>query len=131
MVANKKSGNLTIPLGLNLEDHEILTGKFLAKHGEDVEFLMPSRRRNSRNPDLLLRGQRWEVKSPIGNSKTTISNALKRAVKQSSYIILDSRRTKLSDEVILTEVRRNIQLTRSMKKVLVITKSGSLVEIHR
>lgn len=131
MAANKKSGDINLPNNLNPEPHEISTANFLAKHGKNIEFLVPNRSRHSKTPDITFDGKRWEVKSPTGNSKTTISNSLKRAVKQSSYIVLDARRTKLADELIISEIQRNIKLTRSIKEVLLITKSRELVVIRR
>jgi hypothetical protein len=131
MAQKKKYGSLVIPEGLYPEPHELEAATFFIKLGKNVTFLVPSRNRNSRTPDVIIDDIRWEIKSPIGKSKTTISNALKRAVRQSPYIIIDARYTKLSDAYIKTEIRRNLLLTRSIARILLITKKQEVVEIER
>ena len=53
-----------------------------------------------------MQGLLWELKSPIGNSKTTISNNLINAKQQSPNIIFDARRTKLADTKIEKELAK-------------------------
>jgi hypothetical protein len=73
----------------------------------------------------------WEIKSPTGNSGTTIANSLKRAVKQSENIIIDARRTKMPYEKIEKEIRRNMKLTKSIRRAFMINKKNETVDFSK
>lgn len=131
MAHNKKLGSIITPHGLHPEAHELATVDVFTALGKNVAFLAPNRNKNSKTPDVIMDGIRWEMKSPTCNSKTTISNTLKRAVRQSSCIILDTRRTKLPDKSIQYEIERNLPLAKSISKVIMITKTKKIIEINR
>ena len=127
----KESGKIIIPHGLRPEEHEFKTADVFTALGKDVEFLQPMRSKKSKTPDAMIDGIAWGIKSPTGNSKTTVSNTLKRAVRQASHVVFDARRTKIADETIETEIRRNMMLTRSLKKVILITKTSKIIEVRK
>ena len=70
------AGKLIIPSvhGFRPESHEIATALKLATAGHQVEFLVPSNLPGVRTPDLLIDGLEWEMKSPRGAGKHTISH---------------------------------------------------------
>lgn len=76
-----------VPYGVFPEKHELETVNIFMALGKDVEFLTPSRTKKSKTPDVKIDGVSWEMKSPMGKSKNTIYNAMRRAVKQSNNII--------------------------------------------
>jgi hypothetical protein len=73
----------------------------------------------------------WELKSPIGHSKTTISNNLANAKLQSPNVVFDSRRTKLPDEKIISELVKQLKKRKSLYRIIVITKDENIVEIGK
>ena len=83
-----------------------------------------------KSPDLIVRGQIWELKSPIGDGKNTIHNNIKNARKQSVNIIVDLRRCKLHERKAFANIR-DIYKKRRRKtgKYLIITKSGKVIDI--
>lgn len=123
-----RSARIIIPeSGGQPEPHEILTAEAFISLGRDVEFIVPSRIKGSRSPDVIIDGIAWEMKSPLGKSKKTVANALRRAVKQSNNVIVDGRRMRLSDEVIQMELVRNIHLVRTMRRLVFIAKTGEVI----
>lgn len=72
----------------------------------------------------------WEMKSPTGNKSYTIEEQLRRASKQSSYIIIDTRRTSLLDTKIEKQIYNYITKPHKIKKVLVITKKSEVLDIE-
>ena len=68
-------------------------------------------------------------KCPMGESKSTIRNQFRRASKQSKYIIIDTRRTKLKYGDIEREVLLQIKERPYIKKVILIDKSEKILEI--
>jgi len=130
MVKRQRVGNIIIPGGMTQpETHEYATARVFTRAGKDVEFLQPSRTRGSRTADLKIDGLLWEMKTPMGKTKKTVANALRRAVKQSSNVIIDTRQMKLSDEIIKKELLRNVPLTKSLKRLVIVSKESQIVSL--
>lgn len=123
------SGKIDIS-GLNTvpEQHEFEVAKYFASLGKDVKFLRPSQIPNTHTPDILMDGLEWEIKSPIGNSKRTIEANFRQAVKQSHYIIFDLRRIKVPEKQCLAQLEKEFSVRQYVKRLLVIRKSGELLE---
>ena len=109
------------------EDHELSAALILAKHFKaDVIFLRPESRKT---PDIDINGIKWEMKSPRGNSKKTIENNLRTARKQSKNIVLDLRRVKLHQQGAISRMNFFLSGPHRFRKILVITKTGKVIEI--
>ncbi|MDR2191530.1 MAG: hypothetical protein LBO62_01425 [Endomicrobium sp.] len=78
---NIKFGKTIIPFGVFPETHELETARFFNKLGKDIEFLRPIRSKGIRTPDIVMDGVLWEIKSPQGDSRRTIENNLRAALK--------------------------------------------------
>jgi len=126
------TSEVVIPSCLDVlpEQHEIDAAWIIAKHYKSVvEFLRPTDGYMVKTPDIQMGGILWEMKSPVGKSKTTIEAIIRKATKQSKHIIIDCRRTALDDEEIEKKIRFEISKRHGIKKVLIITKSKIVVEI--
>lgn len=82
-------------------------------------------------PDIVARGVAWEMKSPTGNGKNTIKNIVQNASHQSVNIILDLRRTKIEDDHAMTEIKRFFELSKRIRKIMVITKSEEMIDFSK
>jgi len=82
-----------------------------------------------KTPDMQMNGVKWEIKTPKGKSKSTISNQLRRGSKQSAYLIIDTRGTKLKYIEIERRVRFGVNNSKTIKKVIFVNKSGKIVEL--
>jgi len=111
------------------EKHEFDTAKYFADLGKDVVFIKPSTIKGQHTPDIRMDGFEWEIKSPQGNSKRTIENNFRNAVMQSKYIIFDLRRIKLHDNQCVPKLEKEFRVRRYLKKLLIIKKDGTLLEI--
>jgi len=129
MKAKHSPGKIIIPPFVFPEKHEMETASFLANLGQDVEFLKPSQTKGSKTPDIKMNGRLWEVKAPMGKSKNTILNALRRGVKQSKYIVIDLRITQIDDESAVKQLQNSIAKVKSIKKVIVILKTSKVIEL--
>lgn len=125
----KKLGKLIIPYGVRPEPHEYDTIDVFLKSGKNVEIIAPSRTKSSRTADILMDYVEWEMKCPMGDSKNTIFNALKRGAKQSHNIIIDLRYTKISDIRAEKDLRLSIGKVKSIKRVLIISKTRKIITI--
>ncbi len=130
-ISKPRLGRTIIPLGVFPEKHELETAAIFLAHGFDVEFIMPSRTKGSKTPDVMIKGVLWEIKCPTGNGKKTVEKQLQRAGKQSKNIILDGRRTSLGDDNIENELQKKFALVRSIKRILFIKKDGVIIDFRR
>lgn len=65
----------------NPHEDELTHSKWLLKtFGGNIDLI--SEKNNQKNPDYIWDGVEWELKSPIGNGKRTISNQINAAEKQ-------------------------------------------------
>ena len=109
-----------------IQSQELRVGEILARTGENVEFLPVGIHHTA---DIRFRGVEWEIKSPIGSSSRTIENNLRNALKQSSNIIVDLGRIKQPEEKGLREIKKQAKLLHMLKRIIVITKSGKILEL--
>ena len=93
---------------------------------KDVKFIP---RDNYKTPDFLIGGRSWELKTPTGNGKYNLQHALRNAIKQSENIIVDARFSKLHIAKIKNELGYQLKHSGKIKKMLLIDKKGSVVEI--
>lgn len=80
--------------------------------------------------DVLIDGLAYEIKSPKTDKLSAIKRNLKRAVKQSSNIIIDSRRmSKIHDATIQKFLLQKLKQQSSIKKLLFVNRKHQIINI--
>ena len=97
----------------------------------DVVFIIPTYDYKRKTADIMMNGVEWEIKCPTGASKSTIGNQLRWGSKQSKSIVMDSRHTSLDYEEIEKRVKYEVLSKSSIKRVILINKTGKIVEIRK
>ncbi len=110
---------------------EFAVAKYFAELGKDIMFIPPSAIPGQHRPDILMDGVEWEIKCPEGSSKRTIENAIRTAVRQSKSIIIDLRRIQLSDSSSVSNLEKEFNGRKYIKRIYVIRKNGSLLLYSR
>ena len=123
----KKQGRITAN-GVLLQQHEMSTVVFLTQQGFDVALIPPQRRKGAHTPDIHMQGLDWEMKRPKGQSAHTIKRAFKTASRQSVNIIFDLRSSKMPDEVYLPKLEKEFADLRSVRRLIIITKDGTIID---
>ena len=114
------------------EPHEVDVAMVLARHFQSsVEFLIPVDDYKRKSADIVMLGVEWEIKCPVGASKSTIGNQLRWASKQARNIVLDTRHTKLQYEGIEKKVQFEVNRKSTIKKAILINKFGKVIEIQK
>ena len=127
----KRKGKIIIPDGRVPWAHEMRAAEILAADGHVVEFLPEGMIKTA---DILLDGVEFEVKSPLTSKINTFEHNLKRAVKQSSNIIIDASRMdcrRMPETKIKTFLIAKCRRHRQIKRMLLITKAGQIVDITK
>ena len=109
-------------------DFEMSAALIVANHFKtDVIFLRPG---PMKSPDLLLKQEIWELKSPRGNSKNTIHNIFVTSRKQSYNVIIDLRRCRMNEQKAFARIRDAFNKRRRKRcQLLVITKQNRVIDI--
>ena len=111
------------------ERHEYETAKYFARLGFNIIFIKPRSTKGIHDPDFSMKNRNWETKSPKIYSKSSFEYNLKKAQKQSEYIIFDLRRLSVVDSQKYLKELIKWNATTKIKTLLVITKDGKLLDI--
>ena len=117
--------------GVHLRDHEYHTVKLFLEHGYDVELIPPSTIKGLQMPDIMMAGVPWEIKSPEGNSRTTIKHTMQKAMHQSNNVIVDLRRCGVNQDAALKELDQYFKLSRRAKRMKVVAKTGEILDFSK
>ena len=117
--------------GVKINEHEYDTIRFLEKHGYRIEPIKPISVPKMKNPDLLIDGAIWEVKSPITKNEDTIERKFMKAAKQANRIVFDLRRAKLPEKKALNIIKKNLKSSTKARKVKIITRDGKILDFKK
>ena len=85
-----------------------------------------------KNMDFIIGGVVWELKSPTGSGKSTISHQFERARAQgASRLILDMARTDTDESAVLEEMVRRLMHSSRLTDVMQIRRSGQVVRVTK
>lgn len=129
-IVNKNRYGKIIFNNYGLEEPEKETIFYLVKFGFDIEILKPSNIPKSKNPDLLMLGTTWEIKSPQKFNRATIQTKFRKAVKQSGGRGIFDLRNVNSEEAELYIMKLFLS-TREMKRIMIIQEDGQLLDIFK
>ena len=83
-------------------------------------------------PDYLFRGEKWELKTPIGNSKSVIDNQIKGKSTQASNFIIDITNNNLSTGSLLIQVQRIYSsLRRNWVDKIIVKKDKEVICVYK
>ena len=124
---NSKLNGIYIAPGRKLWEHELNVANILALAGYKIEFLPET---SIKQADVLLNGIEFEIKSPKSATANSLEHLLKKALKQSPNIIIDTSRIKKSrDENIKNFLISQVKTRKRIKHLIMITKHGQVIDI--
>ena len=107
--------------------HEDTAADILADYFKsDVYFIETG---SQGSPDVSIKGIKWEIKSPIGDSANNIQKNMREASTQSENVVIDLRRSKLHQTRALGYIRKFTNRSKKLKRVLVVTKSKHILTL--
>ncbi len=115
-------GKVVVPANANPWPHELRVAKILALAGYAVEFIPET---NTKTADILLDGIEFEIKSPKSANANSLEHILKKAVKQSCNIIIDTSRMKnVRDDNTRRFLVNQVRIRKQINNLTMITKQG-------
>ena len=95
--------------------------------GHNIEFLEET---SIHRADILLDGVEYEIKSPRSSTANSLEHLLKKALRQSPNIIIDTSRMKNSrDDATRKFLISQVKSRKQIKRLIMITKRGQIVDI--
>lgn len=125
-----KKGKI-IPNGVVLTVHEYATLTILTNAGYDIELLKPSFTKYAKTGDFIMLRIVWEMKSPVGNGRSTMEHIFQKAAHQAHNIVIDLRRTKMKDSMSIRSLERTFETSRSVKNLWIITKKEEILKYKK
>lgn len=126
MQQNRKNGTFIVS-GRKIWPHELRVAEILTLAGHNIEFIEES---NLHTADILLDGIEFEIKSPKTSNSNSLEHLLKKALRQSFNIIIDTSRMKNSrDDNIRKFLIAQAKSRKQIKKLIMITKRGQIIDI--
>ncbi|MDR0199352.1 MAG: hypothetical protein LBI43_02100 [Streptococcaceae bacterium] len=123
--------NVQIQLGRYPSPEELKAVQPFLLRGDEVIFLAESRGKGIKTADVQISGVIWEIKCPSGNSKQTITRQLRRAIKQSPNIIIDSRFSKIKEKDFENQLKIDLRIHTSIARLILITKQGKILDLKK
>ena len=119
-------GQINTPYGTILQEHELQVSNLLIKTGNNVDFipvgLLPT-------ADLRFMNLEWELKSPTGSGRRTIEKNLRKALRQSTNVMLDLSRIAIAEDKCLLYLQNHIKNFRELKRLIIITKDQKILKL--
>lgn len=117
--------------GVKIEPHEESTAKFLTKYGFIVEVIRPVNTPKMHNPDFLIGGAIWEMKTPTTSNLKTIKKRIHEASEQAERLIVDLRKVKKNYEKVEKDVIRRFSGKATFRRMILIKKSGIVLDYRK
>ena len=129
-VSPDKIGHLNCN-GVRIESNERATYQQLLLFGFDIELIQPSRITKVKNPDALIFGTLWEIKTPTGSNVNTIRNRFRKASWQASHLIFDLRFIKTKSEKIEKLLVELFIVTGRVRRMIIIKDETILLDYYK
>lgn len=130
MVSKDKRGHYC-KNGIGLESAEENTIRYLCQFGFSIDCIKPLNIKRIKNPDVLLNGVVWEIKTPISDNKNTIKNRFRTASKQSTRAVFDLRNIKQNSEKVEKQIIGLFGGDGNLRKIIIVRKDGVVLEYSK
>ncbi len=97
----------------------------------DIEVLPLQNNKGIKTPDIVMNGLKWEIKNPKGKGRYVISRNIYKASKQAANIVLDLRQMPGSYRHYMSQIKREFHTNPRAKRLLVVTKAQTVIELSK
>lgn len=121
-----------IPVGMRSPDEkEINAAWLLARYfNVEVKFIPVHMGYKMKTPDFMMMGKAWELKSPHV-SKDSMWRLLKRSTKQADNIVVDCRKLRVSEKILMDSMQKWFIRQRSVRHLLILMRDNGVVEFKK
>ncbi|MBR3164153.1 hypothetical protein IKF15_02515 [Candidatus Saccharibacteria bacterium] len=119
-----RRGKIKIENGAMPDRYELEIARVFIEDGFELRFLKPVNQDKVKTPDVVIGGVAWEMKTLRTKKMSGVEQALKRASKQSSYVIISMLYNKYLDEADVEKfLGKKLKEQKSIKRIIIIKRS--------
>jgi len=128
----KRKFDVYIPDGHKITKPEREAAWILAKHYRaTVHFIRPSNEYMVKSADFRINDREYELKSPTSKNIHHIEKIIKLASKQSSHIIIDMRKTRITEDRMISLCENLIKNIKKLNKILLIVNKKKIIDFYK
>ena len=128
----KKSFDVIVPHNHKVRPAELEAAGILANHFKaNVRVLPKSERFKESSADFEIGGIIYELKSPITSSVRSINNLIQLATKQSRNVVIDIRKSKITEKKMVAICNERLKTLKKIKKIVLIVNKKIVLEFNK
>ena len=129
---SKKNIDVVIPDGYKLGKKEREAAWILANHYNTiVRALRPSNNFMEKTADFVIGNDYYELKTPVSPQVRSIEKHIRIAAKQSENVIIDSRKTKITQKRMVEICNDQLTYIKSLKKIVLIVNKKIVLDFTK
>ena len=117
--------------GIKPEPCEKFTLNYLILFGFNIELIKPVGVKGTNNPDVLIFGTIWEIKTPTSHNKNTIKMRFRHASNQAQKVIFDLRGIEKHADEVEKQIIELFKGDGNVRRMMLIAKSGKIFDISK
>ena len=128
----KKSFDVIVPHNHKVRPAELEAAGILADHFKaSVRVIPQAKGFKETSADFIIDGISYELKSPITTSVRSIKNLIQSATKQSRNVVIDIRKSKITEKKMIPVCNERIKSLKKLKKIVLIVNKKIVIEFSK
>ena len=128
----KKSFDVIVPHNHKVRPAELEAAGILANYYETTVRVLPQAKGfKEHSADFVIDGETYELKSPITSSVRSINNLIQLATKQSRNVVIDIRKSKITEKKMVAICNERLKTLKKIKKIVLIVNKKIVLEFNK
>ena len=128
----KISYEVIIPSNHKIRPTELDAAQILANHFKaSVKVLCPATGYMQKSADFIIDDISYELKSPTTSKISSIEKIIRLASRQSGNVVIDMRKTKITEKRMIELCNDRLKNIKRLKKVVLIVNSKKVLEFRK
>ena len=129
---SRKQYDVILPHNHKIRTAELEAAGILANHFKaNVRVIKKSERFKESSADFEIDGTMYELKSPITSSTRSINNLIQSATKQSRNVVIDIRKSKITEKKMIQICNERLKSLKKIKKIVLIVDKKIVLEFNK
>ena len=129
---SKKSYDVIVPHNHKIRPAELEAAGILANHFKTTVRVLPqSKGYKETSADFIIDGSSYELKSPKTSSVRSISNLIQSATKQSRNVVIDIRKSRITEKKMIQICNERLKSLKKIKKIVLIVNKKIVLEFTK
>ena len=128
----KRTVDVVIPDGYKINSAEREAAWILANHFKTiVRVLRPTGGYMEKTPDFAIDDSLFELKTPTSTQVSNIEKMIRQATKQSENVVIDSRKTKITEKRLTEICIEHVTHLKKLKRIVLIINKKKVLDFYK